>query len=169
MGYQRKVQPDGSEYIYEPKTNTFGMYTIDGKTITFYKPTSKNYFNDQPGFRVKNMEILDLVKTEEDAMDSWSRFMCPICGYPGLEHPPRSSSGGPSHEICPCCGFQFGYTDGDKGFTYDEWRRRWIMEKKLAWSTRHGPPPNWNPAEQLRRLAKVQPRADPPGGVPEDP
>jgi len=43
------------------------------------------------------------------------------------------------------------------------------MEKKLAWSTRHGPPPNWNPAEQLRRLAKVQPRADPPGGVPEDP
>lgn len=168
-GYQRKVQSDGSEYIYDPKTNTFGMYTIDGKTITFYKPTLKNYFEEQSGFRVKEMDILDLVKTERAAMESWSRFMCPVCGYPGLNYPPHSSSGSPSHEICPCCGFHFGYDDDDQGFTYEKWRHRWIMEKKLAWWSRRGPPPNWSPAKQLGRLARTEPRPDLPGNLPRDP
>src|SRR5262249_688789 len=37
--------PNGDEIgVYEPSTNTFGIYTSEGKTITFYKPTSPTYF-----------------------------------------------------------------------------------------------------------------------------
>jgi len=51
---------------------------------------------------------------------------CPVCGYPELDEPPRSSSGGGSDEICPSCGFQFGLDDEDGGIGYATWRERWI-------------------------------------------
>ena len=34
---------------YDPSTNTFGAYNSDGTSKTFFKPKSKNYFNNQPG------------------------------------------------------------------------------------------------------------------------
>ena len=75
---------------------------------------------------------------------------CPVCGYPHLEEPPRSSSGGGSYEICPSCGFQFGVTDDDEGLTYEQWRTRWVAAG-MPWSSVGGPPsPGWNPAEQLK-------------------
>ena len=43
---------------------------------------------------------------------------CPVCGYPKLEEAPRTQAGGGSYEICPSCGFQFGVSDDDRGFTY---------------------------------------------------
>jgi hypothetical protein len=51
-------------------------------------------------------------------------FVCPVCGYPGLEEDPRPAIGGGSFEICPSCGFQFGVSDDDRGLTYQEWRQR---------------------------------------------
>jgi hypothetical protein len=53
-------------------------------------------------------------------------FGCPVCGYDGLDEEPRLSAGGGSFEICPSCGFQFGVSDDDEGFTYDAWRKQWI-------------------------------------------
>jgi hypothetical protein len=35
---------DGHLKIYDPKTNTFGVYNSEGKTETFYKPTSPTYY-----------------------------------------------------------------------------------------------------------------------------
>lgn len=36
--------------VYDPETNTFGVYTKDGKTISFYKPTDgKQHFDNQDG------------------------------------------------------------------------------------------------------------------------
>jgi hypothetical protein len=83
-----------------------------------------------------------------------SEFFCPACGYPALEEAPRSSSGGGSFEICPCCGFQFGVTDDDRRFTYDEWRERWIAAG-MPWRDEgiQPPPPGWDPRKQLQRLA----------------
>lgn len=77
---------------------------------------------------------------------------CPVCGFPHLEEPPRSNGGG-SFEICPSCGFQFGVSDDDKGITYEAWRKRWI-ESGMPWDKKGGspPPPNWNPAEQLKAV-----------------
>ncbi len=76
---------------------------------------------------------------------------CPVCGWPELEEPPRSRSGGGSYEICASCGYQFGVTDDDEGITYDAWRARWISEG-MPWSSVgiEPPPSTWDPARQLR-------------------
>ncbi len=82
-------------------------------------------------------------------------YVCPVCGYPELEEPPRSTSGGASYEICPSCGFQFGVTDDDKGYSYDEWRGEW-RRQGMPWDKRCSTPPvGWDPVEQLRRIGAI--------------
>jgi hypothetical protein len=85
-------------------------------------------------------------------------FICPVCGYPGLEEQPRGDLTGGSYEICPSCGIQFGYSDeagGDEEARkelYKQWRQKWI-EGGMIWNEgRSKPPPDWNPREQLRRV-----------------
>lgn len=48
-GLPTKIGPDGTIRAYDPKSNTFGSYNPDGTTRTFFKPTSPNYWNNQPG------------------------------------------------------------------------------------------------------------------------
>lgn len=81
-------------------------------------------------------------------------FTCPSCGFSGLEEPPRSPSGGGSYEICPSCGFEFGVTDDDEGYTYASWRARWV-ERGMPWwaSAWQGPPEGWDPRAQLPALS----------------
>jgi hypothetical protein len=77
---------------------------------------------------------------------------CPCCGYPALHEPPRSASGGGSYEICPSCGFQFGVSDDDAGFTYASWREQW-KKRGMPWSSKGiAPPSGWNPKVQLAKL-----------------
>ena len=80
-------------------------------------------------------------------------FTCPACGYPHLEEPPRSPSGGGSYEICPSCGFEFGVTDDDADYTYETWRQRWI-DKGMKWDSQgiDPVPDGWDPVSQLRRI-----------------
>jgi hypothetical protein len=80
-----------------------------------------------------------------------SNYTCPVCGYPGLDEPPRSASGGGSYEICPSCGFEFGVSDDDLGFTYDEWRKRWI-DSGMPWDSAdiEPVPDGWDPRKQLQ-------------------
>ena len=47
-------------------------------------------------------------------------YRCPVCGYPGLDEPPRTEESGASYEICPSCGFEFGVTDEDRGISYQQ-------------------------------------------------
>jgi hypothetical protein len=79
------------------------------------------------------------------------KYTCPVCGFPALHESPRSKGGGGSYEICPSCGFQFGVTDDDRDFTYDQWRAAW-QQDGMKWSSHQAPPPKWNPAEQLANL-----------------
>lgn len=80
-------------------------------------------------------------------------YTCPVCGYPNLDEPPRSTtSGGGSYEICPSCRFEFGVTDDDRGFTYEQWREKWVQEG-MPWRGYDTPKPvNWDPVAQLRSL-----------------
>lgn len=55
------------------------------------------------------------------------KYMCPICDYDKLEFPPRN------HEICPCCGTEFGFDDFDK--SNSQLREEWIRGGSLWWST----------------------------------
>lgn len=83
---------------------------------------------------------------------------CPCCGYPALREPPRSTSGGGSYEICPSCGFQFGVSDDDAGFTYTAWRAQW-KKHGLRWrSTGIAPPPDWDAKSQLASLRNRTPK-----------
>lgn len=88
---------------------------------------------------------------------------CPVCGFPGLEEPPRSASGGGSYEICPSCGFQFGVDDDDKGISYEQARERWINGGMKWHSKGQAKPKSWNAEKQLATVtgsqgAKKKPR-----------
>ncbi len=85
--------------------------------------------------------------------------LCPVCGWPELHEPPRSESGGASFEICPCCGFEFGYDDDDRGLTYEEARARWIGGGMPWWSRARPAPPGWSGAAQIIAAGFVKGRA----------
>lgn len=44
--------------------------------------------------------------------------ICPVWGYTALEEPPYNEYEEPAHEICRCCGFEFGFDDGSEGYTF---------------------------------------------------
>ncbi|BFT73585.1 hypothetical protein PAENIP36_50270 [Paenibacillus sp. P36] len=55
--------------------------------------------------------------------------ICLVCGYDNLYEPPYDEHKVASDEICPCCGFHFGYDDDNKDETvYIEWRKRWMND-----------------------------------------
>lgn len=55
------------------------------------------------------------------------KYICPVCNYDELFEPPYDESGTGSDEICPCCGFQFGYDDfPNKEAEIMLWREKWI-------------------------------------------
>jgi hypothetical protein len=81
-----------------------------------------------------------------------NKFRCPVCGYAGLDEPPRSKSGGGSYEFCASCDFEFGVTDDDLGITDEQWRLDWITDG-MPWRSHSRPKPiGWDPVEQLRSL-----------------
>ncbi|SHH34490.1 hypothetical protein SAMN05443575_3761 [Jatrophihabitans endophyticus] len=77
-------------------------------------------------------------------------YVCPACGYPGLIEPPRDTDSGGSYEICLSCGFQFGVSDDDLGYTYESWRAEWIA-RGMPWDSTgiQAVPAGWDPARQL--------------------
>lgn len=89
-----------------------------------------------------------------------NRYICPVCNFDGLEEPPYNFEGSGSYEICPCCGFEFGYADHGYSYVDDycivekyhtEWRKKWI-ENGCIWKwPEDGKPEDWDPMEQLNR------------------
>ena len=51
-GLPAKVDSAGTIRFFDGRTGTFGAYSADGKTKTFFKPGSDGYFDRQPGRRV---------------------------------------------------------------------------------------------------------------------
>jgi hypothetical protein len=78
---------------------------------------------------------------------------CPVCGYPKLTEAPRTRAGGGSYEICPSCGFQFGVSDDDGGFTYEQWREKW-RDAGMKWSSNQKVPVDWDPETQLKTILR---------------
>ena len=77
--------------------------------------------------------------------------ICPVCGYDGL-HEPAYDDTEPSYEICPSCGYQFGYHDDAVGITQEQWRAKWIEDGMKWWSSGRKPSASWKPKEQLRNI-----------------
>jgi hypothetical protein len=85
-----------------------------------------------------------------------AQYVCPACGYPELSEPPRLGDGGGSYEICWSCGFEFGVTDDDLGYSYAEWRQTWI-ERGMPWDSEglHPRPADWDPPRQLEAVTNT--------------
>lgn len=77
------------------------------------------------------------------------KYICPVCGYDGLDEPPYDSTGSASFDICPCCGTEFGYDDSVK--THAEIRDRWLNNGGHWWSTTIPALANWNPYDQIKK------------------
>jgi len=78
---------------------------------------------------------------------------CPVCGYAKLKEVPRTRAGGGSYEICLSCGFQFGVSDDDQGFTYKLWREKWRAEG-MKWASQQKQPKDWDPVAQLKNIPR---------------
>ena len=77
------------------------------------------------------------------------KHTCPVCGWPELQEPPRGETGAASFELCPCCGFEFGFDDDDRGLTYEQARARWVAGGMQWWSSSRPAPAGWNAVQQL--------------------
>lgn len=66
-------------------------------------------------------------------------YICPVCGYDGLDEEPYGKNFNPSYNICECCGFEYGYSedhDVDLGYIlapnemkeaiFQLYRKQWI-------------------------------------------
>jgi hypothetical protein len=81
------------------------------------------------------------------------QYVCPVCNYDGLFEKPYNSEGYGSDEICPCCGYQFGYDDyPDPKTGQREWRKKWIDEGYKWFSRGRKPPEGWDAKKQLSCL-----------------
>lgn len=77
-------------------------------------------------------------------------YICPVCGYAGLDEPAYDSYGCSSFSICSCCGTEFGYDDSV--VQHEELRKRWIEAGMKWWSTVLKAPMNWKPNAQLKNI-----------------
>lgn len=80
-------------------------------------------------------------------------YLCLVCGWDQLSEEPYDRDGNPSYEICPCCGFEFGFDDGSNQVTFAEYRKKWL-EKGAPWFDPDARPAHWNLQEQLGNLEK---------------
>jgi transcription elongation factor Elf1 len=78
-------------------------------------------------------------------------FKCPVCGFDGLMEPPYNDHGNGSHEICPCCGFEYGFDDQSEGVTHEEYLAKWL-QNGAQWFDPDQKPAGWDLQTQLNTL-----------------
>ncbi|MCR6105792.1 hypothetical protein HXA34_05745 [Salipaludibacillus agaradhaerens] len=80
-------------------------------------------------------------------------YICPICGYDGLDAPPYEiHSHSASYDICPCCYFEYGYSEDhevDLGYivtpvdmreaAFQLYRKQWIEKGAVVGSPENYP------------------------------
>ncbi|MDD5194811.1 MAG: hypothetical protein PHQ96_03935 [Candidatus Omnitrophica bacterium] len=81
------------------------------------------------------------------------RYMCPVCGFTGLQELPYNQENLPSYEICPCCGFEFGFDGDNNQDTFATFRKLWI-DRGAQWFKPDLKPKYWDRKEQLNNLNK---------------
>ena len=75
-------------------------------------------------------------------------YICPVCGFDGLDEPAYNEFNDPSFEICSCCRFQFGDDDDveiedglfmNREETHFVYREAWITSGALIFQSEHYP------------------------------
>ena len=87
---------------------------------------------------------------------SKQKYICPVCGYDGLDEPAYGKNGEPSYNICSCCCFEYGVDDscGYRSLEEDfnDYRGKWIEKKGCKWFEADKKPQNWELSKQLNNL-----------------
>ena len=78
-------------------------------------------------------------------------YLCPICGFDKLQEEPFSKKNEPSYEICPCCGFEFGFNGENNVASFHKYRKQWIADG-ASWFMKESEPKNWNYKKQLENV-----------------
>jgi hypothetical protein len=98
------------------------------------------------------------------------KFICPCCGYSGLEQlayqhleseklpvspdldiPYSKHFGKPSYEVCDCCGYEFGNDDDPgtaEGESFKKYREEWVAAG-CKWFNEKKRPQGWSVEKQL--------------------
>lgn len=138
LGYSQDKRTSGGWYFLEGSPWVVGQVDSAG-------PKPQTFADAALACATFMLAELDWISNERPSN------VCPVCGYPHLQEPHRSTIGGGSYEICPSCGFQFGVSDDDRGYTYAGWREEWI-EHGCAWASVNPQPRDWNPQVNLARI-----------------
>ena len=75
-------------------------------------------------------------------MPSSEALACRVCGLRQAEPPWGSDGQAPSHEICDCCGVEFGYEDM-RGESVRRYRQAWV-ERGYPWFNQSARPTGWS-------------------------
>ena len=59
-----------------------------------------------------------------------TKYICPVCGFSGLNEAPFGLSNEPSYEICPSCGGEFGNDVTNDPASLAQSRKRWLLKNK---------------------------------------
>ena len=81
--------------------------------------------------------------------------ICPVCGYTKLAEPPYDKQGYPTYVICSCCGFEFGFDDSSRQYTFDAYREEWI-ERGFPFFTASEKVKNWNETTMRKQLHNTE-------------
>ena len=88
-------------------------------------------------------------------MSDFGEFTCPVCGFVGLDEPPRVGNT-MSEEICLCCLFQFGVTDRIRSVMPSAYRGVWVAVGMPWRGISRSAPAGWDPLVQVTTIpAKV--------------
>lgn len=77
-------------------------------------------------------------------------FICRVCGLIQPDMPWGESGDDPSHDICDCCGIEFGYEDFTLT-TIQKKRELWIKSGAKWWNNKFKPD-NWDLEKQLENI-----------------
>ncbi|WBW98367.1 hypothetical protein [Oceanirhabdus sp. W0125-5] len=77
------------------------------------------------------------------------KYTCHVCGYSDLDEAPWEGNI-PTHNICDCCGVEFGYEDC-KEENVEKFRCKWI-NNGCIWFNKELKPDDWDYEKQLENI-----------------
>lgn len=142
MMFMRNASNDGFDYAFCDSEADFYDYFSESQS-------RKNPYSIFISFNEHDLKI-ELSSWKIDGFTERLYYICPICGYDRLDEPPRIDGYIPSHNICDCCGAEFGLDDCTQK-QIEKNRKKWI-EAGCQWFYIEEKPPNWKLEEQLKNL-----------------
>lgn len=86
-------------------------------------------------------------------MEINSYNVCRVCGlYYKTFYPWGEDGTAASHDICDCCGIEFGYEDSNL-VAIRAARKKWI-DSKFAWFKKDKKPAGWDSSKQIANIPK---------------